>query len=489
MVIYCVSIVSKTGQILLSRQYTHESRSYTDGILSAFPQLVVNAANNYIETETTRFVYQEIDSVFIVLLVSKDSNIIEDLETLKLLVELTRLSLPITTNTNMIDLILFYDEVVFDGLRRKISFQDVHIASKMVSRAEEQYNLMLEQKIEEERKRRAKLAETISSTSSASVTNAPSIDKDNPMMYNYEYTEAENQRNAIKANIISSQAKGSGMILGKNVNSVKNKAKMVFEEIGLSVSETAVDEKNATEITGNFNIFINERFSATLSHDNMNKSVLCEGRLFCKAFSDLSAIIKVKLGGNEGFQTRPLQQPDRKLFLSEKKLIYDNTTGSYVSGTDVPLFGWKKSSSSDKDLPFSFSIWTNKTNDSVSFTCDISLSKDNIVFDDLCLDIPLGQKYEAKVERADGEHSITLVPSVGYILRWKTPQISSETPDASIEFVVEDIQEEDLFPINVSFNTQTLLFDIDIESVCTKNGSETPYVVKRVCNSNNFVIE
>lgn len=75
--------------VLVSRQFVDMSRIRIEGLLAAFPKLVgMGKQHTYVETENVRYVYQPIEALYLLLVTNKQSNILEDLETLRLLSKL-----------------------------------------------------------------------------------------------------------------------------------------------------------------------------------------------------------------------------------------------------------------------------------------------------------------------------------------------------------------------------------------------------------------
>ncbi|VAH18867.1 unnamed protein product [Triticum turgidum subsp. durum] len=153
MVVLAASIISKSGKALVSRQYVDMSRIRIEGLLAAFPKLVgTGKQHTYLETESVRYVYQPIEGLYLLLITNKQSNILEDLDTLRLLSKLVPEYSSLDEDSickTAFELIFAFDEAISLGNKENVTVQQVKQYCEMESHEEKAHKLMMQSKINE----------------------------------------------------------------------------------------------------------------------------------------------------------------------------------------------------------------------------------------------------------------------------------------------------------------------------------------------------
>lgn len=142
MVVISVALLSKQGKILLARQFVEITRLQLEEFLGAFVKLVDKSLQHtFVENDSVRFVFQPLDEVYLVLLTTKTSNIVEDLETLRLAQKVVQLHCTFGVNEalvfkNSFELIWAFDDVISMGYRESVSIPQVQEYAAMESTEE-----------------------------------------------------------------------------------------------------------------------------------------------------------------------------------------------------------------------------------------------------------------------------------------------------------------------------------------------------------------
>lgn len=166
MVVLSAAVTTKGGKVVLARQYRELSRIRIEGLLAAFPKLIgTDSQHTYVETNNVRYVYQPVEALYVLLITTRNSNIVEDLDTLRLLGKILPEYSPRygTVDEESVleaafEIIYSFDEVIdWGGLRENVDLQQIGTFTEMYSHEEHLVKMIQESKMaeaKEERKRR-----------------------------------------------------------------------------------------------------------------------------------------------------------------------------------------------------------------------------------------------------------------------------------------------------------------------------------------------
>lgn len=132
MVIYSACICTKTGKILLSRQFMPISKIKIEEHISSLPKhLASSHQHTQIDVDNLRYLYIPMQDLLLVLISNRTSNVIEDMEILKLLygVVIEKCKEGGVSEKKIascaFDLILAFDDVITFGYRESVSVGQV----------------------------------------------------------------------------------------------------------------------------------------------------------------------------------------------------------------------------------------------------------------------------------------------------------------------------------------------------------------------------
>lgn len=159
MVLVAAAICTRSGAVVLSRQFVPVSRHRIETLLTQFPRLLqAGQQHTFVETNEVRFIYQPLEAHYLVLITSKASNILQDMDTLRMLSRVVAdysdsgaNEDPTVLMENSLEIIMAFDEVVSLGYRENVNMSQLHTILAMESQEEIVQEIIAKNKLQEAR--------------------------------------------------------------------------------------------------------------------------------------------------------------------------------------------------------------------------------------------------------------------------------------------------------------------------------------------------
>lgn len=140
-VVLAASICTRGGKAVLSRQFREIARSRIEALLASFPKLADSGTQHTIvEQDNVRFVYQPLDELYIVLITNRQSNILQDIDSLHLFAQVTTSICKSLEEReilrNAFELLSAFDELVTLGYRENLTLSQIKTFLEMESHEE-----------------------------------------------------------------------------------------------------------------------------------------------------------------------------------------------------------------------------------------------------------------------------------------------------------------------------------------------------------------
>ena len=157
------SICTRGGKAVLARAFHDIKRSRVEALLASFPKAANSGTQHTtVEQDNVRFVYQPLDELYMVLITNKQSNILQDIDTLHLFAQ-------VVTNTcrtleereilrNAYELISAFDEIINLGYRENLTINQIKTFLEMESHEERIQEIIARVRIDRRRRDRRRTA-------------------------------------------------------------------------------------------------------------------------------------------------------------------------------------------------------------------------------------------------------------------------------------------------------------------------------------------
>lgn len=540
MVVLAVSITTRSGKPLLSRQFRDITKDRVTELLSNFQGLVANSSSQhtFVEDEHIRYVYKPFDDYYIILITNRQSNIIQDLDTLKIFSQTMNSYLNSFDESEIFDnafeILSSFDEVIAMGYKENLSITQINTYLSMESH-EEKIQEIIERNKEfeaaEERKRRAKEISrreqerkmgvplgAIDDSARFHSSNDPNLSNAYNSYYSHaspaaqqSYYQSQHKPSAAteQANVllpeVTPQGPGSrGMKLGGRKNlPASNLPRQSFKSSPTPQASFQIPEPEKP-LNNGILVSVKESVSAEIGRDGTVATSELKGSLELRINDQELAHGKIILESNVNPKDKSLQfkthpNIDKNLFLSSSVIsLRDQKKAFPFNDQSLAVLRWRKVGSADDTslIPLDISTWVSPS-DSDEGVFEVTLEFEvngnyNSDIENLRFIIPVftenvrinddANDTNAEIEFIDEENGIVI----------KTGPVSPGTSNV-IGLIVEAGFEDALFPISVLFNSssgQSSISGVRVKSVVSSQdeGVNFPFDAINTLKADEYVV-
>lgn len=530
MVVLSVSICTRGGKALVSRQFVEMTRMRVEGLFAAFPKLVEHAKQHtFVETDTVRYVYQPLENnMYLLLITTKASNIVEDLSTLRLLAkvvpDVSGNLMESSIHVNAFDLIFAFDEVITTGgYREEVTLSSIRTNLQMDSHEEKMHDMIENQKRKAAEEKGRQRANDLSKEKMENFRNSVLNQNggSNPMQsggmqgfggggnassggdifQNFENDNNYNNSNQYSnynskpdvPELAAPRVPVKGMKLGGLGASSKKKDSLMAafaaeDNFKLSSSKKSGDALGLSDSVATpkappsspVSLLLEEKISVTLNREGGVENCEVKGIFTLTANTDLGTGVKVAIN-----KAQILQKCSNNWTLSThpkvNKSVYEKDgtltlkKGGFPINRPVGVFRWTYAS--PDAAPITINCWPEDEGGSINVNLEYELNRPDMSLSDVNIVFPLGSTDPPVIESIDGVYKHD--PRAG-MLCWHHDVIDQNNSSGTLEFTIAGTNTEAFFPLAVSFVSQSMLCPIEIVDVSsTSNGAPVPNTITK----------
>ena len=486
------------------------TRVRIEGLLAAFPKLVgTGKQHTYVETENVRYVYQPLEqgALYLLLVTNKSSNILEDLDILRLLSKV----LPEYTqqqtdeegiSRHAFDLIFAFDEVISLGHKENVTMTQVKTFTEMESHEEKLHKMIIQSKINDTKDvMKRKAMELDKSKAERAAGGRGGFGGGGGMggvgvsggfedglgsrggSFNDGFDDNRGGSNGLGGGlggssrdrdrddgVASKAGPKKGLVLGgkgkqnKFLESLRAEGEAVELETSTRGGPTGAAGVPAVPADG-VSLQVEEKIKCVLKKDGGLETMELQGTMMLEiSGGESDAFIRVQIaqGANPGFQFKTHPNIDKQLHASEGVLGLKDPNRPFPTGSPLGILKWRYQTTDESQAPLSINCWPSVSGGesfvSIEYEATEKFDLHNVV-----ISIPIPpQRDPPTVNSADGDYTYDARRGV---LNWEIQLVDASNRNGSMEFVVPATNGDNFFPIDVNFTSNATYCDVKVDAV------------------------
>eukprot|EP00761_Pharyngomonas_kirbyi_P012542 gb/GECH01012569.1/.p1 GENE.gb/GECH01012569.1/~~gb/GECH01012569.1/.p1 ORF type:complete len:515 (+),score=148.51 gb/GECH01012569.1/:1-1545(+) len=498
MAVLCASVITKSGKTLLARAFRSLTRTRIEALLGAFPNLIgAGKQHTFVETGNVRYVYQPLDTLYLILITTRTSNMIEDIDTLGLLHSILSHFNPSLTEEgvtdNAYDILFAFDEAISMGYRENVKLDQILTFLEMDSNTEKMEKMLEKERMANAKKQMEQAAQKLSQLKAEGKTSFRGGISSQDQMSSSGIVDLSNQFDNTSisgassgmggfhtAGTAPSRGKATKPKSGMKLKGSQRTTSTVLQDLVQSgdieeeVAETTVNEMSPRMedmITEGVHITIKEKLQASLNKESDLESVEVKGELVLVASDESHGDIRIQLkqGRNQDFKFTPNHKYLNKKQFSSSDVLSLKKNQSFPSRTSVQALRWHLPKPDDSVVPISLSLFVETSEDSVEVFLEYNLQNEDKEVQNVKIGIPLSG-MTPNVNEIDGnyEHDVNNDQII-----WTIDSIDQDNAEGNLSFTVSEGEHEDFYPITLSYEQEELMSNIAVADVASAESGKS----------------
>ncbi|VWU50766.1 coatomer subunit delta [Hepatocystis sp. ex Piliocolobus tephrosceles] len=480
------AVISTKNKILVSRQFNIISKCDLDSLTIPFHNLIEKERSDYtyIETDKVRYVYQPLDSIYIFLITNINSNIIEDLEIIKVLSQIIQDICQGNINESTIlkkcfTIIFYIDELIKNGVREVVNSNQIKTYIEMESHEEKLQTIIRENKEKEEKERRKHIASKLEKNRQKqnkmlSNTNFNTSDIINNLDYNSNiidtllYKNDQNQDNTMHSSTTTGINNSNNNVIddsfsayrGMQLTNKRDQVRIlnVVDENKININKPTININSI--LNKPISIVIIENIICTLSSEGTLCDVDIQGTFNMQINNNKynKVIIELDNEYNDKAKIHPILNKNK---YNSNLLELRDKEKSFRSNTIYPLLKWKINNLNDCYIPLNISCWPSEYNETTILNLEIENKKKNkneYIYD-LHVNVMCPSSNNPQIISKDKG----IIEHDGILLTWKIDNLKNNET-CQIEISVQS-KPESVFPFSVEAKSNFLAHKLNVLKV------------------------
>jgi hypothetical protein len=476
-----------------------------EGLLTAFPKLITSESQHtFIETDEVRYLYQPLEQLYMVIITGRNSNVVEDLDTLllfsKIVSEFCRPLSEAEVNLHAFELVFAFDEVIQLGFRDKITIAQVKTFFEMDSHEEKIAEMVEKNKLREAKevaKRRQTQIDKERQEAAKTPARPPGVFgggggyggqpsfSSSAAVQSSGYTPAA-ASHPVEHTPAPAAASGKGMQLKKAPKNDALVKQLEAEGVVQAARPPTLSKGGAPQAQAAsaqpptpaasaepVSVIVEEKLAILLGRDGTVENIDVKGELTLAISQPELCKLSLRLAPIDQKTYKCSTHPNinKQTFTADSSLVLKDPSKGFPPNMPLGLLKWRFTSKDDDALPLKVSCWVSPSAKQTTVNIEFELLNQSLSLREMKVLLPIPGTVAPKLEGSEGAQ----YSAKSRQLLWTVPVVDAQSSSGNLEFSLPGgADPASFFPVAVTFASNTTICPIEVLQAVPVAGGPPP---------------